>query len=211
MRIGLALSGSIAIFIAGCASQSPTPQPQDVQRILDQAYAAAPPEHRQRAVQDESQAICSRQAAGAQLTTGEIQKVIEQARASMKYPPSGKVIGDWRVGEKLALDGYGMRLLPGGRGDVTPGRANGANCYACHQLSPKELNAGNLGVALTKFGQMRGNTPEVQKYVYEKIYNSWAFYPCSTMPRLGANGFLTPEQIAHVVAFVLDGESPVNK
>jgi sulfur-oxidizing protein SoxX len=31
------------------------------------------------------------------------------------------------------------------------------------------------------------------------------------MPRLGANGFLTPEQIAHVVAYLVDPQSPVNR
>jgi sulfur-oxidizing protein SoxX len=31
------------------------------------------------------------------------------------------------------------------------------------------------------------------------------------MPRLGHNGFLTPEQIAHVVAYLVDPQSPVNR
>jgi hypothetical protein len=28
---------------------------------------------------------------------------------------------------------------------------------------------------------------------------------------MGASGFLTPEQIAHVVAYLIDSQSPVNK
>jgi sulfur-oxidizing protein SoxX len=31
------------------------------------------------------------------------------------------------------------------------------------------------------------------------------------MPRLGANGILTSEQISHIMAYLLDPESPVNK
>jgi len=207
----LAVVGFVAALGGGCTSQPIAPSVEDMQRVLDEAYASARPQYKQRAVQDESQVLCSKQAAGQQLNGAEVQKVIESARASIKYPASGKLMGDWRVGEKLALDGYGMRLLPGGRGDVAPNRPNGANCYACHQLNPNEVNAGNLGVSLTGFGVTRGNTPDVQKYVYEKVYNAWAFFPCSNMPRLGANGYLTPEQVAHVVAFVLDPESPVNK
>jgi sulfur-oxidizing protein SoxX len=201
----------LALAAASCATQPPAPTASDVQRVLDQAYVTATPEQKRRSVQDEPQAICSRQAAGQQLRGAEVQKVVEASRGSIKYPDSGKLMGDWKVGQRLALDGYGMRLLPRGGGDVTPNRPNGANCYACHQLDPKEVNAGNLGASLTGFGTARGNAPDVQKYVYEKVYNAWAFFPCSTMPRMGANGFLTPEQIADVVAFVLDPESPVNK
>jgi hypothetical protein len=31
------------------------------------------------------------------------------------------------------------------------------------------------------------------------------------MPRLGNSGYLTPEQIVHVVAYLVDAESPVNR
>jgi sulfur-oxidizing protein SoxX len=31
------------------------------------------------------------------------------------------------------------------------------------------------------------------------------------MPRLGATGHLTPEQVAHMVAFLVDPQSPINK
>ena len=47
--------------------------------------------------------------------------------------------------------------------------------------------------------------------MYDKIYNAHAHYPCSLMPRFGHNGRLTPEQVADLVAFLLDGESPLNK
>jgi sulfur-oxidizing protein SoxX len=31
------------------------------------------------------------------------------------------------------------------------------------------------------------------------------------MPRLGATGHLTPEQITHMVAYLIDPASPINK
>jgi L-cysteine S-thiosulfotransferase len=61
------------------------------------------------------------------------------------------------------------------------------------------------------YGAQRGNSDVVIRYTYEKIYNAWAYYPCSNMPRLGHNGYLTPEQIAHVVAYLVDLQSPVNR
>jgi sulfur-oxidizing protein SoxX len=77
-------------------------------------------------------------------------------------------------------------------------------------LDPREVNAGNVGPSLAAYGNQRGNAEAVAKYTYERIYNAWAFVPCSNMPRLGANGHLTPEQIAHVVAYLIDPQSPVN-
>ena len=55
-------------------------------------------------------------------------------------------------------------------------------------------------------GKLKGNWK-----TGEKIYNAQAFVPCSRMPRLGHNGILTPEKIAHITAFLLSPESPVNK
>ena len=48
------------------------------------------------------------------------------------------------------------------------------------------------------------------KAAYEKIYNSHAALPCSTMPRFGANKVLTIEQIKDAVALLMSPESPVN-
>ena len=50
----------------------------------------------------------------------------------------------------------------------------------------------------------------VQRYTYEVIYNSWAYFPCTVMYRFGAQGLLTPEEIADVVAYLLDPESDFN-
>jgi sulfur-oxidizing protein SoxX len=201
--------GTILLLLGSCATRPPAVTSDRLDGILASAYPDASAEQKRRSEQDEAQAICSKPVSRA-LDPADAARIISKSPSGIKYPPSGKLSGDWKLGEKLAQDGYGMRLLPGG-GDVVPGRANGANCYACHTLDPKEVNAGNLGVNLSGFGLTRGNTPEVQKYAYEKIYNAWAYQPCSPMPRMGANGFLTPEQITHLVAYLLDPASPVNR
>jgi sulfur-oxidizing protein SoxX len=115
-------------------------------------------------------------------------------------------VGDWKKGEATAQSGYGMRV-----GDTTPGRANGGNCYACHQIDKKELSYGTLGPTLHQYGKLRGNSEAIVKYTYDKIYNSQAFSACSNMPRFGHNGILSPEQIADLVGLLMDPASPVNQ
>jgi sulfur-oxidizing protein SoxX len=43
------------------------------------------------------------------------------------------------------------------------------------------------------------------------VYNAHAYFPCTNMPRFGANGFLNKDQITDVMAYLLDPESPVNQ
>jgi sulfur-oxidizing protein SoxX len=89
---------------------------------------------------------------------------------------------------------------------------NGANCYACHQITKSEISFGNIGPSLAQYGKLRGGpTPENLKYTWTKVYNSHSVNACSVMPRYGAAGILTEQQIADVVALLLDNESPVNK
>jgi sulfur-oxidizing protein SoxX len=58
---------------------------------------------------------------------------------------------------------------------------------------------------------VRGSGPDMQRYVYGKIYNAKAYNLCSQMPRLGYSGTLTAEQIKDLVALLLDPASPVNR
>jgi sulfur-oxidizing protein SoxX len=125
--------------------------------------------------------------------------------ATIKWPADGKFMGDWKAGDKLAQDGRGMTWSD--KGD----KPNGGNCYNCHQLAAQELSFGTLGPSLYQFGKTRGNTPETQKYVYGKIFNSKAYNLCTNMPRFGHVGALTEAQIKDLVALLLDPESVVNK
>ena len=117
--------------------------------------------------------------------------------------------GDWKKGEAVARSGYGFRV--GHKTDDHSGRQPGGNCYACHQLDPNEIAYGTLGPSLTGYGKTRGTGEAMLKYTYDVIYNPHAYFPCTKMPRFGALGTLTQQQIADVMAYVMHPESPVNQ
>ncbi len=162
---------------------------------------------RERMTQDELQKTCSA-LHGKTIDAETAKKVQALAVASRAYPEGGVTLGDWKRGQALAQEGAGYRLGPKADDNA---KKFGGNCYACHQMDLKVAAHGTLGPSLTGFGKTRGNTPETQKYVYEVLYNAHAYFPCTNMPRFGANGFLNQEQMADLIAYVLDPESPVNK
>ena len=202
--ISLAIAG--AAVAVGCASfPDAASTAQTAEAMMKDAHPFTGPELNRRAQQDASQRLCSN-VGGAKLSQEDAATVVNAARASLRYP--GKLAGDWKTGEQLVTDGRGQRIV---NGQVEKLPHNGALCTNCHAMDPKEVNAGNVGPSLVAYGAQRGNSEAVLRYTYERIYNAWAFMPCSNMPRLGANGFLTPEQIAHVVAYLTDPTSPVNQ
>ena len=153
--------------------------------------------------QDEVQRLCS-EYVGEKKMPREIAERIERSQmATIKYPD--KLLGDWKAGERIAQTGVGMQFSD------NPATPNGANCYACHQLSKAELSFGTIGPPLYNFAKIRGFTPATEKYAYGKIYNSEAYSACSSMPRFGHSKILTEEQIKDVVALLMDPNSPVNK
>jgi sulfur-oxidizing protein SoxX len=124
---------------------------------------------------------------------------------AVKYPADGNFLGDWKQGERIAQSGVGLQFSDN---DKT---VNGGNCYACHQISKQEISYGNIGPTLYQYGKLRGNTVEIQRYTWARIWNAHAFNACNIMPRFGAAGILTEEQIRHVMALLLDPTSPVNR
>lgn len=156
-----------------------------------------------RLAEDGVQAICNR--TGNNPAAYVAQRLEADQMATVKYPADGKLMGDWKKGEPLAQSGRGFTWSD------KPGLPVGGNCYNCHQISPKETAFGTVGPSLLHFGKLRGNSPEMQKYVYTKIYNAKAHNLCSEMPRFGHVEALKPEQIKDLVALLLDPESPVNK
>lgn len=196
-----------ALLIAGCATFPDPAETRDLaERLVREGFNASPA-HARRLEQDRAQQICSL-AAGAKLSQEQAAEVVSLSRASFQYPKSGKLVGDWKVGNALAHDGAGDRIRDG---KPEPRNFNGGLCQNCHALAPGEINVGNVGPSLTAYGAQRGNSDAIAKYLYEKIYNAWAYFPCSNMPRLGATGHLTPEQITHIVAFLIDPQSPINQ
>ena len=200
--------GAPALIAAGCATYPDQATTRQIaEKMVSEGFSAPMPALLKRLVQDKSQQICSK-IGDAKLTQAEAAEVVKLARAAIKYPQSGKFVGDWRVGDELAHDGAGDRIQ---FGRLEKRKENGGLCQNCHALAPGEINVGNVGPSLTGYGVPRGNSEAIAKLTYEKIYNPWAYSPCSNMPRLGATGHLTPEQITHMVAFLIDPQSPVNK
>jgi sulfur-oxidizing protein SoxX len=202
-----AILGLPALIAAGCATfPDPAATRQIAEAMVGDGFTTSPA-HARRLVQDRSQQICSK-IAGAPLTQEEAAEVVRLARESIKYPESGRLAGDWKAGDRLAHDGAGDRIL---RGKLEKRKENGGLCQNCHALAPGEINVGNVGPSLTGYGLQRGSSEAIARLTYERIYNAWAFTPCSNMPRLGATGHLTPEQIAHMVAYLIDPASPINR
>lgn len=195
-------------WIAGCASfPDADSTAKHAEQLVADAYVSTALTLKQRTLQDASQHVCSA-VGGPKLSQAQSAIIVKGARDSIQYPTSGKLSGNWKIGAELVSDGRGQRIV---NGKVEELKANGALCTNCHAMDPKEVNAGNVGPSLAGYGTQRGNSEAVVRYTYERIFNAWAFMPCSNMPRLGASGFLTPEQIADVVAYLIDPESPVNK
>lgn len=197
----LVLAGLLALPAAGMAADA-------AEDVVRRSYPGATPEEwRTRLDQDDVQALCSRHRNRPPADVAA--RIVESQLATIRYPDDGRLLGDWKAGEKLASIGTGGHI--GRIQPDPPDRRKGGNCYACHALAKKEVAAGNLGPSLTGYGRLRGNAPETVRHTYAKIYNAQAFFPCTSMPRFGHNGWLTPQEIADAVAFLLDPESPVNR
>ena len=201
------LSAAAGLLVAGCATYpDQTTTRQMAEKMVFEAFSGSPA-HLKRLEQDHSQQICSK-VGDAKLSQDEAAEVVSLARESIKYPASGQIVGNWKTGDMLAHDGSGDRIRDG---KTENRKENGALCQNCHALAPGEINVGNVGPALTGYGKQRGNSEAIAKYTYDNIYNAWVYFPCSNMPRLGATGHLTPEQVAHMVAYLIDPQSPINK
>ena len=154
--------------------------------------------------QDDTQKACSLPA-GKTVPKEVATRIERENLASIRWPADGNYVGDWKNGEKIAQEGRGMQYSD------DPKTASGANCYACHQLTPQEVSFGTIGPSLYQFGKLRGYNDETRKYAYGKIFNAEAYNACTNMPRFGHKGILTEAQIKDVVALLVDPESPVNK
>ncbi|MBL0140877.1 MAG: sulfur oxidation c-type cytochrome SoxX [Betaproteobacteria bacterium] len=201
----IALS-ALAALAAGCAT---TPSDDE---ISAKAYAAMKAGFKERGQakldrldQDELQRLCSTDSGDRTLPKDVSDRIEKQQLATIKFPADGKLLGDWKSGEKIAQSGQG------GQYSDDPKKPSGANCYACHQLTRQELSYGTIGPSLYNFAKVRGYGPDAQKYAWSKVYNSHAFAACSSMPRFGYKGILTEQQIKDVVALLMDPKSPVNQ
>lgn len=204
---------AVAVVLTACANSSSEPTRADVVSVLKASFAEKGPAKLDRLDQSTMQQDCSdANMAGKPMDDKQAEKMQKAILDNMPYPKDGVYLGDWKEGEKIAQNGRGLQFSD------AVGAANGANCYACHQLSATELSFGNIGPSLHKYGVLRGvkdpaskDAEPIVKYTWAKIWNSHAYSACSNMPRFGDAGILTEQQIKHVMALLLDPNSHVNK
>lgn len=203
---GIAALAFFMLLLAGCAADQPNERELAAQtaEVMRTSFVARGIAGLDRLDQDMVQQLCT-EYAGKALPPAIADQITASQLKTIVKPASGRLMGDWKAGEKLAQEGRGLQFSDSATGP------RGGNCYACHQLGAQEISYGNLGPSLAKYGALRGRSDAVLEYTYAKIYNSEAFAACSNMPRFGHRGILTPEQIADLVALLLDPESPVNK
>jgi sulfur-oxidizing protein SoxX len=196
----------LALLCAGSAvaQQKAGVDPALVDKAIETSWATAASDWQSRLAQDETQKACTQYRNSPPKDVAAA--IVAREQAAIVYPADGKLMGDWKNGEKLAESGYGGRFT-----DYPARQPNGGNCYACHQLAKAQVSYGTLGPSLNEYGKIRKYSEADIKAVYERIYNPHAAIPCANMPRLGASKFLTIDQIRDLVAYVMAPDSPVNK
>jgi len=174
--------------------------------MIKSGFRDAGPVKVDRLVQDETQAFCSDPVAAEAPANAKKAEAIEAANlATVKWPSDGKFLGDWRAGERLAQSGRGLTWTD------SPTQPNGGNCYNCHQIAPTEISFGTIGPSLFNYGKLMGNTEEVLRRTWSKIYNAKSIHACSNMPRAGHMGIIKEKDIQDLMALLFDPGSPVNK
>jgi sulfur-oxidizing protein SoxX len=162
---------------------------------------------------DETLKLCNAADVAGKPLAAEVAKRIEAENLkTVKWPADGKVLGDWKEGEKIAQSGRGQTWTDAAN------TVNGGNCYNCHQIAKEEISFGTIGPSLYHYGKLRGVTDPasaaakpIVEYTWGKIWNAKAYNACSNMPRSGHMGNLTEAQVRDIMALLLDPASPVNK
>ncbi len=189
--IVIALSASIA----AC-----TMAPDDIELVLQNSFVAKNQASMNRLERDAVQTACSAPR-GVPLDNDTL--TAERLNAVV-LPSDGQYLGDWQRGAAVAGNGRGLQSSD------DPTQPNGGNCYACHQLALDEVAYGTLGPSLTGYGA-RGQSEAMLQYTWTKLWDTHAYNLCSHMPRFGAQGILTEQQLKDVMAYLLDPTSPVNQ
>ena len=202
-------------LLAACASAPNQAQVDEIyNKMVQSAFRTEGIAKVERITQvDETNAACSQADAAGKPLDSKVAQAIEAANLkTVKWPVNGQFVGDWKKGEVIAQSGRGQTWTD------TASTPNGGNCYNCHQIDKKEISFGTIGPSLYNYAKLRGvSNPAdaasrpIVEYTWGKIWNSKAYNACSNMPRAGHAGTLNEEQVSHLVALLLDPNSPVNK
>lgn len=206
MKTMLKMTAMAALVSISGAALAGGPSNADVKKILQNSFSEKGQAKLDRLDQSKLQDLCSNYDKDPKSVDPKKRQALQDAAmADVKYPADGKYLGDWKAGEKVAQSGKGFQFSD------DAAKPAGGNCYACHQVSKEEISYGNIGPSLYNYGKLRGDSEEIMKYTWARIWNSHAFNACNVMPRFGAAGILTEQQIKDVMALLLSPESPVNK
>ena len=192
--IAIALTSSVAAW---------TMAADEIEAVLQNSFVAKNQATMDRLERDAVQTACSAPR-GMPLDNDMLASLRAERLAAVVLPADGEYLGDWQRGAKVAGNGRGLQSSD------DPTQPNGGNCYACHQLAPGEVAYGTLGPSLTGYGA-RGQSEAMLRYTWTKLWDTHAYNLCSHMPRFGAQGILTEQQLKDVMAYLLDPASPVNQ
>ena len=192
--ITVALTASVAAW---------TMAADEIEAVLQNSFAAKNQATMERLQRDAVQTACSAPR-GVSLDNNMLASLRTERLDAAVLPGDGEYLGDWERGAEVAGNGRGLQSSD------DPTKPNGGNCYACHQLAPTEVAYGTLGPSLTGYGA-RGQSEAMLQYTWTKLWDTHAYNLCSHMPRFGAQGILTEQQLKDVMAYLLDPASPVNQ
>lgn len=194
-----------AAVVVGCATYV-APTREESMQVVKSSFRERGIAKMDRLDQSDLQVACSEAALIGKEVPKDVRARLEkQALATVKLPPDGVYLGDFKQGERIAQTGVGLQWSDN---DKT---VAGGNCYACHEISPQEIAFGNIGPSLKGYRKLRGSSPAVMTYTWGKLWNSHAYNACSPMPRYGDANILTTAQLKDLMALLLDPNSPVNK
>ena len=197
------LAGVARIVGLSLVAGSWTSAAEDIAAVLESSFMAKNQATMARLQQDAVQEVCSAPR-GTPVEETVLSELRQQRLDVVVLPADGVFLGDWQRGAEVAGNGRGLQSSD------DPTKPNGGNCYACHQLAPDEVAYGNLGPSLTGYGA-RGQSEPMLRYTWTKLWDTHAYNLCSHMPRFGAQGILSEQQLRDVMAYLLDPASPVNQ
>jgi L-cysteine S-thiosulfotransferase len=198
----IAVAGACVLAVSGGSFAGP--DSVDIGATLKQSFSERGIAKLDRLDQSPLQKVCS-QYALAEMPKEVRERVEKTELARVRYPSDGNWLGDWKRGEQVAQSGRGMQFTDSEK------TVNGANCYACHELSKQEMSFGTIGPSLHHYGKLRGDSEPILRYTWGKLWNAHAYNACTQMPRFGEAGILTEAQMKDVMALLLDPQSPVNQ
>jgi sulfur-oxidizing protein SoxX len=201
--LGVLILASFAIQSSAIAQQKNDPK---FNKMMKDGFRAEGIAGLDRIDQDATQKFCSDPVfANSKQGDAMRDKIQKMNMASIQQPSDGKYIGDWKKGEAIAQSGRGATWTDSASTPV------GGGCYNCHQIDKKEISYGTIGPTLWNYGKLRGYSPEVVTYTWNRINNSKAYNACSNMPRFAHFKLLNEQQIQDLMALLLDPASPVNQ